>query len=274
MTATAHQNFTAATKILTFVDGLDDADVFQSAIMSWNREGMTPVQVFLSSYGSCYDSRGMRLYVSSLPMGYTAQQLLQLFRECYPSVYRAEITKDVENTVEEGGAIDSSDDSDVGLPSNTPLLGLGLAQRSNPRTRPGQNTTLGDNNVPLRGVVYFSNLKQLRAAHAEMQDFRVFSNYNSSRGGSFGQTHSVSFLNVGLEPDECLDYDGEAGEGGLPSLMDVGHGIVSRVTPNRRARAMRGNSGRSLDSQAKHEARSKVSHHQLFLDIVLIVPLL
>lgn len=269
MTALAHQNFTGANKILSFVDEHfgSHKSLFKEAILTLNHVGMTPLEVFFASYSNCYDILQMKLYVSSLPLGYTAQQLFSLFKEFYPSVYKAEVTRDYDDDdVVDSQANESSDSDEEPDPQ---LQALGLT--SNP-ARPTQNRQRNItqtappflDNIPFRGVVYFSDIQQLRAAHLEMQDFRVFSNYNSSRGGSFGQAHSVSFLAVGLEPDEANEEQVES-EGTFPTLLDVGHGIVSRVTPARRSRTggLRvgwGTSKAPPNTEAKKELRKKVNY--------------
>lgn len=267
MTAIGYQNFTGALKIIKFIDNIistssaDNESLFEQAILTRNREGLTPLQMFFASYGSCYDALNMKLYVSSLPLGYTAQQLLSLFKECYPSVYRAEVTQDLDEDLDnESSEPESEDETDPQLSAVGLTSSAGNVTRR-PRTTP--NSGLVDNNIPLRGVVYFSDIHQLRAAHQEMQDFRVFSNYNSSRGGSFGQAHSVSFLSVGLEPEETNEEE-NTGEEGFPTLLDVGHGIVSRVTPARRIRGGGfrvgwGTNKPAINMEAKKEARNKVN---------------
>ena len=50
--------------------------------------------------------------------------------------------------------------------------------------------------LPTSGVVYFSNVTQLRAALKEMHEFRLVSNL--SRVTGFGQTQSVSYLRWGV----------------------------------------------------------------------------
>ena len=50
-------------------------------------------------------------------------------------------------------------------------------------------------NRPTNGVVYFSNVTQLRAALKEMHDFRLVSNL--SRVTGYGQTQSISYLRFG-----------------------------------------------------------------------------
>ena len=275
MTAIAYQNFTGAHKILNFIDELTPShpSLLSEACLIRNRVGMTPLQLFFASYSTCYDIQQMRLYVSSLPLGYTAQQLLTLFKEFYPSVYKAEITRDYDDDDVVDAPDDSSDpESDEGgeggdqaVPAAVNAPRVPQAQRRGANLHPNP---LVDNNIPFRGVVYFSNIDQLRAAHLEMQDFRVFANYSNSRAGSFGQAHSVSFLAVGLEPDEACEEQGET-EGAFPTLLDVGHGVVSRVTPARRSRTggLRVGWGASKpppNTEAKKELRKKV----LFIFII------
>ena len=266
MAAISHQNIKSALKMYRFVEQ-HLPDSFESAIIPKNREGLSPLHMLLASYCTCYDSLNMKLYISSMPVGYTAQQLLSLFKEYYPSVYRAEVTRDtdVEDGVIPEVADESSEEgSDTDSDDHTTLTGgFGNSQRPGGIGRSQNNGTV-DSSVPLRGVVYFSDIHQLRAAHLEMQDFRVFSNYNSSRGGSFGQTHSVSFLNIGLEPEECSEIEGN-NDGHIPNLLDMGHGIVSRIGPHRRGGGgLRtggwGSSGRCfITDEMREEARKKVS---------------
>ena len=272
MTAIAYQNFTGAYKILVFIDELDSSSVtptlLSDACLSQNRVGMTPVQMFFASYSTCYDIQQMKLYISSLPLGYTAQQLLSLFKEFYPSVYKAEITRDYDDDdvvdppdeTSDPESDDGGEGGDQGAPATA-----SAPPRAPQAQRRGTNlhaTPLMDN-IPFRGMVYFSDIHQLRAAHLEMQDFRVFANYSNSRAGSFGQAHSVSFLAVGLEPDEACEEQGDT-DGAFPTLLDVGHGVVSRVTPARRSRTggLRvgwGTSKPPPNVEAKKELRKKVN---------------
>ena len=258
---------------MTFVDHLvssspeENKYLFEEAILTCNSAGMTPLQIFYASYSTCYDTLSMKLYVSSLPLGYTAQQLLSLFKEYYPSVYKAEVTKDYDedDIIEVEDSTDpESDDEPYPQLAAVGLSGVTRVTAANRHRNVLQNASFLDHNIPLRGVVYFNDIKQLRSAHLEMQDFRVFSNYNGSRTGSFGQSHSMSFLAVGLEPEESNEEQSE-GDGGFPTLLDVGHGIVSRVAPARRSRSGGLRVGFHMPKtppslEARKESRKKVSY--------------
>ena len=260
MCAIAHLNMASATKIFNFVKD-KCPDIFDNAILPRNREGMTPINMLITSFATCFDLMNMKLYISSMPVGYTAQQLLTLFKEFYPSVYRAEVTKDTE--VDDSAPQEADESSEEETDSDSDDQGTFLAPLGNtPQTggrRRGQRNGNNDANVPLRGVVYFGNIHQLRAAHLEMQDFRVFSNYNSRGGGSFGQTHSVSFLNVGLEPNEVSEIEGDNdGSGSLDG------GLISRI--GQRRVGLRsggwGSSGRNLvNEEMREENRKKVKRY-------------
>ena len=80
MCAIAHLNMASATKIFNFVKD-KCPDIFDSAILPRNREGMTPIHMLITSFSTCFDLMNMKLYISSMPVGYTAQQLLTLFKE-------------------------------------------------------------------------------------------------------------------------------------------------------------------------------------------------
>ena len=256
MCAIAHLNMASALKLFRFVQE-QCPSIFNEAILPRNREGMTPIQLLISSFSTCFDLLNMKLYISSMPVGYTAQQLLSLFKEFYPSVYRAEVTKDTEidDSAPQDADYSSEEETDSDSDDQSNFLG-GLSSTQPPGTRrPGQRNGTTDANVPLRGVVYFGDIHQLRAAHLEMQDFRVFSNYNSRGGGSFGQTHSVSFLNVGLEPNEVSEIEGD-NDGSGSSLLDGG--LMSRRRMGLRSGGW-GSSGRNLvNEEMREENRKKV----------------
>lgn len=254
----------SALKIFRFVQE-KCPDIFEKAILPRNREGLTPIQLLIASFSTCFDVLNMKLYISSMPVGYTAQQLLTLFKEFYPSAYRAEVTKDTEiddsvpQEADESSEEETDSDSEDQTGSFLAPSGGGNQQSNTSGRRPGQRNGTSDANVPLRGVVYFGDIHQLRAAHLEMQDFRVFSNYNSRGGGSFGQTHSVSFLNVGLEPNEVSEIEGD-NEGGGSSVLDGG--LMSRIGQGRRMGLRSGgwgSSGRNLvNEEMREENRKKV----------------
>ena len=236
MTAIANHNYPTASQILSYVTRSPTKlnELLKPAILERNREGMTPVQMIFASLSSHYDIHSMRLYVMNVPVGFTAQQLLHLFKNYYPSAYRAELIRDneeEERSAGESSESDSSGNEDVG---HAEALFGGVVERARQRMRNRQRRRAHggvlDNGLPQKGVVFFSNVQQLRAAFCEMQDYRVFSNYSSSRG-TFGQTHSMSFLSVKMELEEN-DSD-EEGEEGIPTLLDMGHGIVSRVNTHR-----------------------------------------
>ncbi len=260
MCAIAHLNMASALKIYRFVKE-QCQDIFEQAILPRSREGLTPIHMLLSSFSTCFDLLNMKLYISSMPVGYTAQQLLSLFKEFYPSVFRAEVTKDteVDDSAPQDGEESSEEESDSDSEDHATFLApLGSTPTPMGRRR-GQRNGNNDANVPLRGVVYFGDVHQLRAAHLEMQDFRVFSNYNSRGGGSFGQTHSVSFLNVGLEPNEVSEIEGD-GDGSGSSVLDGG--LIPRIGQGRRMGLRSGgwgSSGRNLvNEEMREENRKKV----------------
>ena len=126
MTSIHCQNYAAALKILDFVEkatinqqqrkrdkpsqdkedqtttkkissesppSTEDSKLFMDAVLSPSKNGATPIQKVLASLSPFYDIRSMCLYVSSLPLTYTAQHLLKLFQLRYPSAYKAEIFK-------------------------------------------------------------------------------------------------------------------------------------------------------------------------------------
>ena len=264
MCAIAHLNMASALKIYRFVKE-KCPEIFGEALLPQNREGLTPIQMLIASFSTCFDLLNMKLYISSMPVGYTAQQLLTLFKEFYPSVYRAEVTKDTE--VDDSAPQEADESSEEETDSDSDDQATFLAPLSGPQQpggrRRGQRNGAADANVPLRGVVYFGDIHQLRSAHLEMQDFRVFSNYNSRSGGSFGQTHSVSFLNVGLEPNEVSEIEGD-NDGSGSSMLDGG--LMSRIGQGRRTGLRSGgwgSSGRNLiNEEMREENRKKVSDYK------------
>ena len=83
----------------------------------------------------------------------------------------------------------------IGPPSLPPSLLLPERSRLPPRGRNIQSGLFGRGFTPALGccgVVFFSDVTQLRAALKEMQQFRLLSSL--SRNTGFGQTQSVSFL--------------------------------------------------------------------------------
>lgn len=247
MTAISMQNFHAALAILGFATNNFSATLSQNyqsslyadSVLARNRDGMTPLQALFASFSSHYDVRSMRLFVSSIPVGYTAQQLLQLFKDCYPSVYRAEIARqyEEEGSGDESGSSESAEDETQQI--FVPLIGnITRRQRTIRRGRRGR-TGFSDSGLPLKGVVYFSNVHQLRAAHHEMQDFRVLS--QGSARGNFGQAHSVSFLNISLVGDE-MENDRDLDDS-YPSMLPAAHQVITQ--PRRRSCMLRaGKSGK------------------------------
>ena len=129
MTSILSQNYAAALKILDFTeefcrnphphhnqqqpkkstkvssDTSTASALFTEAVLSPSRSGATPIQALFTSLSPFYDIQSMRLYVSNLPVNYTAQHLLKLFQLRYPSTFKAEIVKE---DVEEG--VGSSED--------------------------------------------------------------------------------------------------------------------------------------------------------------------
>ena len=65
----------------------------ETAILTPSGNGTTPIEAVFSSLSPLFDSDSMCLYVSNMPMNYTAQQLLKLFQTRYPSAYKAEMFK-------------------------------------------------------------------------------------------------------------------------------------------------------------------------------------
>ena len=254
MTAVSSQNFHLALAILRFVTGTSfsaaiaashQPSLYADSVLVRNREGMTPLQAIFASFSPHYDVGSMRLFVSSIPVGYTAQQLFQLFKDCYPSVYRAEISRHLEeDSGDESGSSESADDSMQQV--FVPLLGnITRRQRSLRRGRRGR-TGFSDSGLPLKGTVYFSDVHQLRAAAREMQDFRVLS--QGSARGNFGQAHSVSFLNISLEGDDA-DNNNPNLDDSYPSMLSVTHHSIT--PPRRRAGLLRsGKAGKQGGSAA------------------------
>ena len=130
MTSIHSQNYAAAIKILDFVEECrrhshphskqqqqekstsvsSASTLFTEAVLNPSRNGATPIQALLMSLSPFYDIQSMRLYVSNLPVNYTAQHLLKLFQLRYPSVFMAEIVKGDRD--EEEGAGSSEDEED------------------------------------------------------------------------------------------------------------------------------------------------------------------
>lgn len=67
--------------------------LMETAILTPSGNGTTPIEAIFSSLSPLFDSDSMCLYVSNMPMNYTAQQLLKLFQTRYPSAYKAEMFK-------------------------------------------------------------------------------------------------------------------------------------------------------------------------------------
>ena len=67
--------------------------LMETAILTPSGNGTTPIEAIFSSLSPLFDSDSMCLYVSNMPVNYTAQQLLKLFQTRYPSAYKAEMFK-------------------------------------------------------------------------------------------------------------------------------------------------------------------------------------
>ena len=87
---------------LTSLEGEEQSDLvfyppleilMETAILTPSGNGTTPIEAVFSSLSPLFDSDSMCLYVSNMPMNYTAQQLLKLFQTRYPSAYKAEMFK-------------------------------------------------------------------------------------------------------------------------------------------------------------------------------------
>ena len=72
--------------------------LMETAILTPSGNGTTPIEAVFSSLSPLFDSDSMCLYVSNMPMNYTAQQLLKLFQTRYPSAYKAEMFKVIART--------------------------------------------------------------------------------------------------------------------------------------------------------------------------------
>ena len=112
--AILQRNYTAALKIMEHVTSsvisssddpmgeviegaLQPSGFFARAILAPCSKGLTPLHAFFASIKEVYDSLMMCLYVSGLPSGYTARQLLKYFQLRFPSAYRAEVFHDSVN---------------------------------------------------------------------------------------------------------------------------------------------------------------------------------
>ena len=95
MTSINSQNYAAALKITEFFEEWSrdqrrhqdkrhnndgESKFFSDAILSPSRNGATPIQALLASLSPFYDIKSPHLYVSNLPINYTAQHLLKLFQ--------------------------------------------------------------------------------------------------------------------------------------------------------------------------------------------------
>ncbi|CAI8017336.1 hypothetical protein GBAR_LOCUS10541, partial [Geodia barretti] len=169
-----------------------------------------------------------------LPQSYTAQQLLKLFQKRYPSVYKTRIFKAEDE--EEGGEGDRSDDGDseeelqqeggVRLPGGSTRRGRGLSQALGGRRRQQSffNSSSSSMMTSQKGVVYFSDLDQLRAALKEMHNYRLVT--RTSRSGGFAsQVTSICYLDVRLDDDfGQSDDDDTSLLHGNQSLLTLSHG--------------------------------------------------
>lgn len=196
-------------------------DFFKRAILAPCNKGMTPLHAFFSSLAEgVYDSQQMCLAVSGLPSSFTAQQLLKHFQAHYPSVYRAEVTPDTvsseySDSEDDGDSENEENDSSkvprrmsspplrgpgdtVVLPEAAPLLAAASVRRNRGRaaqrhrpvnTHPfsGIFTRLGGT-----GLVYFSNVHQMRAAQVELDNTLVGISSHTNDGGPFFGSSSAS----------------------------------------------------------------------------------
>ena len=98
MSALVSGNHKAALAILKYVlteDGKNrKLNFLENAILQQNVSGMGPLQLLIQGIlppGFPYDSNNKMVCVYNLPPGVTAQQLMDLFKSYYPSVYRVEV---------------------------------------------------------------------------------------------------------------------------------------------------------------------------------------
>ena len=270
MTAIANQNYSIASRILSHVTQTPPKldSLLVPTILAKNRVGMTPIQMLFASLTSHYDIHSMRLFVTNIPVGFTAQQLLQLFKDYYPSVYRAEIIRDSDENGQspaESSDSDSSGNDEAATGAETLFGGVVERARRRVRTRRRRRAQNGvlESGLPQKGVVFFSNVQQLRAAYCEMQDYRVFSNYSGSRG-TFGQAHSVCFLTIKMELEDS-DTDNDADDG-IPAILDMGPAIMSRINTRRnRLLRMSRNGAQSRISQPRKVDNESALYYFVFL---------
>jgi len=195
-------------------------DFFERAILAPCNKGMTPLHTFFSSLAEgVYDSQQMCLAVSGLPSSFTAQQLLKHFHTQYPSVYRAEVTPETVGNEysdsEDDG--DCEQDEDTGskpprrmsspplrgpgdtvvLPEAAPLLAAANVRRNRGRAsqRHRPINTHPFNGIFTRiggtGLVYFSDVHQMRAAQVELNNTLVGTSSHPNDGGPFFGTTSA-----------------------------------------------------------------------------------
>jgi len=237
--------------------------LMESAILAPSGNGVTPVQAIFASVSPLFDNNSMCLHVSNIPVSYTAQQLLKLFQTRYPSAYKTEIFKVEEGSSSSSGSEFSDEEGDESMQENgdfpsIPRLFLNRRRRNRAselrrRARRNRFTSTfysgsASSALPTSGVVYFSNVTQLRAALKEMHEFRLVSNL--SRVTGFGQTQSVSYLSVSLEPTADTDDDDEVTARSFLDPFDPGpfeFGSTSRILgTQRREREERKGGGKVL----------------------------
>ena len=235
------------------------ANFFERAILAPCNRGMTPLHAFFSSLADgVYDSQQMCLAVSGLPSAFTAQQLLKHFQAQYPSVYRAEVTPETvgnEYSDSEDGD-DSEQDEDAGskpprrmlspplrgpgdtvvLPEAAPLLAAANVRRNRGRasqrhrplnTHPfsGIFTRIGGT-----GLVYFSDVHQMRAAQVELDNTLVGTSNHTNDGGPFFGTSSapnssrITLRLAGSKPPSRNTETSDSEDGGDDAHNDNGSG--------------------------------------------------
>ena len=140
MVAINQRNYAGALKILEFAEGirgeqestcsrsnglghtsnnsrdLHNASLLDKVIFT-TKNGVTSIQSLFASLSPHYDSEAMCLHISSIPVNYTAQQLLKLFQGRYPSAYKAEVLKldDIGTSSSSESGSGSSDNEDEAM---------------------------------------------------------------------------------------------------------------------------------------------------------------
>ena len=240
LTALGASNYKTASRILAYVEQQRDARLFTRAIAPPTFNDLSPLHMLaMPGIGRSPLAQHVML-VARLPKLYTASQLLRLFQVRYPSAYRAVLFKRL--TEDEAGDLDRDvlesvdlmlfgDDVD-GVASRQDQR---KAEEDEKRKRKEESSVRGRRRLRLRrgssstdvrmdGLVFFSDVDELRHGMIDMQHFSIFADMPHNPGNSFtsvqhllrisclGDDFVTGEKGYGIDYDDDSDDDDEDGD--------------------------------------------------------------